>query len=602
MAGLGCGSYELSNNITQSKSYLHVKLTDSAFNAIEDYLRIKNSAASPKIAFRNHEGEIQIPCSRNNVTAHFSFSLQSILDHDGPQGSFEFIKQSGDRGLASIGPLLGKLRIQAKDDTYDNARISMEKANQKNMLKCVKEVKTNSDSPFVRQRSNYVKKPPSSKVVGLPQREPTAELHSNNRFSNSNSPHGSHSSGTLGVAPTNKPRPPPPPSNPNGKICNPDLMKKPLRERVIQLLAIKSFRKPQLIERLHTEGLKEKDKRQVTCVLNSVSQAKDNIYHLSKHLWSEVKEDWPFYSEEEREAVRRNRPQGLVNNSHSPHSTPSLSPSTNSSSAGMPSTSSQGLKRTLEETFDPTVKRVRPSRYMSSRLRKPEAKVESEKWKESKQSSSVPNHQPDTNHLTNGHHPGEEQYGMNGALSPGTNSLSNPSTSPLIQNSPRHRLNGTINSGTHSPINSLSNGLTNGHNPPHETNGHSRVGQSTPSSSPDTNGGDEGPAYLRNYTTIVSPDQRSRYKADFNREYQEYQQLHNYVERRTRMFSQLDENLRNEPLGSEGYNKLRAQIINLYNTTKSDTDFQRKQERYNYLHEKLTHIKTLVREYDQDHS
>ena len=40
-------------------------------------------------------------------------------------------------------------------------------------------------------------------------------------------------------------------------------------------------------------------------VLNSVSQAKDNIHHLSRHLWSEVKEDWPFYNEEEREAVRR---------------------------------------------------------------------------------------------------------------------------------------------------------------------------------------------------------------------------------------------------------------------------------------------------------
>ncbi|XP_068213526.1 RNA polymerase II elongation factor ELL-like [Palaemon carinicauda] len=519
--------------------------------------------------------------------------------------------------------MVAKLRIHAQDDTYDNARLSMHKVNEKNLSKRVKEVKQNNDSsPFVRQRNNYVKKPTTSKMVGLASREPTAELHTNNRFINSNSPHGSHSSGTPGVnPPANKPRPPPPPSNPNGKSCNPDLMKKPLRDRVIQLLAIKSFRKPQLIERLHTEGLKEKDKRQVTCVLNSVSQAKDNIYHLSKHLWSEVKEDWPFYCEEEREAVRRNKP---VSNSHSPHSISSLSPSTNSSSSGMPSkssqglkrtleetfdsstgipsTSSQGLKRTLEETFDPTVKRVRSSRLMAHRIRRPEAKVEPEKWKESKQSSSVPNHQPDTNHLTNGHHSAEERYGVNGAISPGHHSLSNPSTSPLNQNSPRHRLNGTINSGTHSPINSLTNGLPNGHNPPHETNGHSRVGQSTPSSSPDTNGGDEGPAYLRNYTTITSPDQRSRYKADFNREYQEYQQLHNYVERQTRVFSQLDENLRNETVGSDGYKNVRAQMINLYNTMKSDADFQRKQKRHNYLHEKLAHIKTLVLKYDQDHS
>lgn len=43
MAGLGCGSFGLSNNVTQNKSYVHVKLTDSAFRAIEDYLRIKVS-------------------------------------------------------------------------------------------------------------------------------------------------------------------------------------------------------------------------------------------------------------------------------------------------------------------------------------------------------------------------------------------------------------------------------------------------------------------------------------------------------------------------------------------------------------------------------
>lgn len=44
MAGLGCGRFGLSNNVTQNKSYIHVKLTDSAFRAIEEYLRIKVSA------------------------------------------------------------------------------------------------------------------------------------------------------------------------------------------------------------------------------------------------------------------------------------------------------------------------------------------------------------------------------------------------------------------------------------------------------------------------------------------------------------------------------------------------------------------------------
>lgn len=53
MAGLGSGSFGLSNNVRQNKSYVHVKLTDSAFRAIEDYLRIKVSRAQVRRTMRD---------------------------------------------------------------------------------------------------------------------------------------------------------------------------------------------------------------------------------------------------------------------------------------------------------------------------------------------------------------------------------------------------------------------------------------------------------------------------------------------------------------------------------------------------------------------
>lgn len=56
---------------------------------------------------------------------------------------------------------------------------------------------------------------------------------------------------------------------------------------------------------ISTDGIKEKDRRQMTSVLMSVSQVKENFHHLSRHLWSEVHEDWPFYTEKEKEAVKR---------------------------------------------------------------------------------------------------------------------------------------------------------------------------------------------------------------------------------------------------------------------------------------------------------
>ncbi|KAK7069776.1 hypothetical protein SK128_022774, partial [Halocaridina rubra] len=537
--------------------------------------------------------EITIPGSRNKGTSYFSF----IIDPDGPQGSCEFIRQSGDRCLESLGPRLGMLRIQAKDDSYDKTRISMEKANQKNMMKCVKEVKTNSDSPFVRQRSNYIKKSTTSKIVAPPQREATAELHTNSRFNSSSSPHRTLPSGTVSNNHSANRVIPPLPSS-NGRLCNPELVKRPLRERIIHLLATANFKKPEIMFRLHNEGLKEKDKRQVMSVLSSVSQVKDNIHHLSRHLWSEVKEDWPFYSEEEKEAVKRNRPQSHTppgnESGHSPHTALTASPSP----------ALQGIKRAHEETFDPTVKRVRNPRCNASRSRKSDVREKNmNNSLQTQHTSSLLNSKPSINHLTNGrhHHRREEdQPRINGGISPATNSLPHPSTSPITHSSPRHRLNGTNHSGTYSPFNSLSNGLTNGYNPPHETNGHAHGRRSTPSSSPDLHSETEDPPYLRNYTVIVSPEQRSKYKADFNREYDEYQELHTYIEERTSFFKELDDKLKNETVGTDSYNSIRAQIIKEYNATKSDNDYLRKKQRYDYLHDKLTHIKRLVREYDRE--
>lgn len=61
-------------------------------------------------------------------------------------------------------------------------------------------------------------------------------------------------------------------------------------------------------------------------------------------------------------------------------------------------------------------------------------------------------------------------------------------------------------------------------------------------------------SYFRNYTTIVSASQRTRYKAEFNRQYQEYLKLHSFIEERSRSFTELEEQLNNEVVGSDEYN------------------------------------------------
>lgn len=54
-----------------------------------------------------------------------------------------------------------------------------------------------------------------------------------------------------------------------------------------------------------SEGVKEADRRSITSVLQNVASVKENAYYLLKNLWSEVDEDWPFYSEEEKAMIQR---------------------------------------------------------------------------------------------------------------------------------------------------------------------------------------------------------------------------------------------------------------------------------------------------------
>ncbi|XP_045131756.1 RNA polymerase II elongation factor ELL-like isoform X2 [Portunus trituberculatus] len=637
MAGLGSGSFGLANNVTQNKSYMHMKLTDSAFKSIEEYLRIKqNSAASPKISFRGSEGEIIIPC-RNNGTSKFSFTFQPIQESGGPQGSFEFIKQFSPRTLESLGPMVARLWIHAKDDTYEKTRKSMENAQKQGKMNCVKEVTNAAANPFVRQRPSHGK----MNMVAPHKKKDIMGEQISSKFSsnNSTSPHRHQSGGTTGPpSNTSKPRPPPPPTV-NGRNNNPDLVRRPLRERIIQLLAVKNYKKLELINRLHSDGIKEKDRRQMNSVLLSVSHVKENLHHLSRHLWSEVLEDWPFYTEKEKEAVKRKKPQQILSASdsnHSPTSAPPLSPSSEP----------QGVKRPHEEQLDPTAKRPRGGRWNGSSKsfrRKDESfpvsnedksEPHSDSWVSSKPKSTTPSsvlehRQEARNGRHNNHHHNHRDSGSRGSLTNGTsnnlaaNAITNTSTtsatittsparkpsstSPLNQGSSphsHHHLNGLHShhnnhhhsSGSHSPINGVTSNLTNGHANHHSrTNGH----VTPPDSSPDSlSGEDSPPAYLRNYTSIVSSDQRSRYKADFNRQYQEYLKLHSFIEERTRPFTDLEEQLRNETHGSEEYNTIRSRILRQYEATQQDHDFQKKKKRYNYLHEKLTHIKRLVRDYD----
>ena len=63
---------------------------------------------------------------------------------------------------------------------------------------------------------------------------------------------------------------------------------------------------------LLADGIKEKDKKSIMGILGSVSETKDNTYILKRAFWNDVSEDWPFYTEGERQSFRRRKPQNLT--------------------------------------------------------------------------------------------------------------------------------------------------------------------------------------------------------------------------------------------------------------------------------------------------
>lgn len=85
---------------------------------------------------------------------------------------------------------------------------------------------------------------------------------------------------------------------------------------------------------------------------------RDNTYHLHRHIWNDVQEDWPFYEEQDRQTLKRRKPQNL---------TPPLS------SDGGSSTSGQSPTSTHNGSPPPAVKRP-PSKSDTCHLDGPASK------------------------------------------------------------------------------------------------------------------------------------------------------------------------------------------------------------------------------------
>ncbi|KAK2583444.1 hypothetical protein KPH14_009418 [Odynerus spinipes] len=307
MAALVAGvQYGLSShsNFHENKSLIFVKLTDSAQRAIEDFLRNRNKTSqNPTIQFLGNEGQLSFPSTQSSHgSAGFTFSLSGNQDIEGPQGGFECIQQTGPTSLESLGALPCKMRIQANDDVYETTRHRMAVAEENNKNKCTRVIKANG--PDIGRKVKV-----KGRTIPPPLNNNPRHRESSNIPPSSIANHQSRLSSSYKPAPSSNP-PPVVRNQPEKKVS--DIMRRPLKERLIHLLALRPYKKPELYDRISREGIKERERSSMTTILKQVAFMRDNTYHLHRYVWNDVQEDWPYYSEQEKAMLKRRKPQNLT--------------------------------------------------------------------------------------------------------------------------------------------------------------------------------------------------------------------------------------------------------------------------------------------------
>ncbi|XP_078104130.1 RNA polymerase II elongation factor ELL2 [Sander vitreus] len=298
--GLNCGQ-QSADRVT----VLHVKLTETALRAIESYQNCMNvPSLQPTIQFKGLQGRIKIPKtdSSSDTFHNFDFYLSNV-GKDNPQGSFECIHQyvssSGASHLALLATVQDKVTVCATNDSYQVTRERMTQAVEDTRERGTKVIKPGGQ---YRGKQVHIRKPALSAPDVVPERKRSTPINPAN---------------TIRKCLSNNP-----------------VSQRPFRDRIIHLLALRSYKKLEVLARLQRDGINQKDRNSLGTTLQQVANLnpKDNTYSLKDFIYRDVQRDWPGYSEDEKSQVDRilARKSGLptetLSSSSSPKDTVPTSP------------------------------------------------------------------------------------------------------------------------------------------------------------------------------------------------------------------------------------------------------------------------------------
>ncbi|CAM9991715.1 unnamed protein product [Lampetra fluviatilis] len=581
---------------------LHVKLTDTAIKAFEVHQASKHSLSSqPTIRFGGGKGVMKIPVPKSECLSGlrcFSFDVSSA-GRDGPQASLECIKQYTDSNgsclLDCLGSVQDKITVCATDDSYQMTRERMTQAEEETRSRGVIEIKPGG--PFL----GGFRPSRSSKTRSLPPSQ-------------------------AGV-----------PSS---------VSQRSYRERVMHLLALKPYKKPELLLRLQRDGVNQRDKMQLSPVLTQVAvlNAKDNTFTLRDSLYRELQKDWPGYSEEERQLMQRlaskkqrvshltsrvpptfnghanNKsvgPRAAVPKPHRPIPT-----SGNAYTTARPSSdggaAADSAKRRCDTNFTLVSSSDEGAAAGVQNVSKAPAEESSQVSSSSvaKTSSSpggdaeplaarATEHRTATGLRTDDVCVADKESKCqaertlandSSATREGASNLAERASDAGARSRKKAKKNRDRERRKDEDARSLAEAREDIENIKEEMDLNPKVNEGTRSRSLAA----DVPDYVINYKPIASPEQRQSYKNDFNAEYEEYRELHARIENVTKHFVQLDAKLRKLQPSTEEYKSVQDQVLKEYKQIKKiNPNFREQKHRCQYLHHKLSHIKHLIMEYDQ---
>uniref|UniRef100_A0A3Q0SG56 OCEL domain-containing protein n=1 Tax=Amphilophus citrinellus TaxID=61819 RepID=A0A3Q0SG56_AMPCI len=560
-------------------SVFHVKLTDSAARAINTFQNGKGWSAHPTISFSGNEGKITIPCSENRDEVRiFTFGVTNVA-RDNPHGSFDCIKQlstSAAEELSCLGVIQKKMTVKATDESYDKARQSMAQAEEE-----------------TRSRGAIVIKHGGRYQVGASTLKKDA--CASNRRSTS------------------------------------DLQERPLRERIMHLLALRPYKRPELILRLQKDGLTAGDKNVLDSVLMEVTQlnSRDSTFVLKDSLYKELQKDWPGYTSGDQQLLKRILVRRLFQPQQNLLTVPEaqvspLRDTPNSSPAHRP-------KHSLPEEYtDPLATKKPRISHLSSKTASDKSRTRSseqahkdvtadDRQRDSldpqklidslsavcQQEEKVAKRLEPPHAVPKGPEIPEDHPQPNSDR-PQSPLIVPDLTKHLFSFMRRDKKEKRKKHSSEHPNNKASLDCTGELMQQIIYRKHHlfelgfvmvRKGcfvliHFIPYPPP--------PPLHRKYTVIYSHEQRQSYKQDFNKEYDEYRDLHSRIDSVTQQFMDLDTQLKQLHHESHKYKTVRNQILQEYRKIKKcNPNYSHDKVRCEYLHNKLAHIKKLISEYDQ---